>query len=218
MTPTLLRSSPDNQAERANPLHARDAPDRARTGQAAVWLAKIAAGWTAHDLAVRVLVSGNEAIPHGYALEISRILARQGDAVLLVDASQGRASLSSPLELPRSPGLAELCQDKTSFDAVLRRDAQTRCHFIAAGRPRTVGGPWGEPGAMDRVFRALDEIYQWIVVCAESDEGVGLAVNMKRHFAAAVIVEDRDRRRNAHLRDMLSRQTVPVLRIPERSR
>lgn len=185
----------------------------ARTERISKWIETNCGEWSEQDLSSRVLIAGKDGVVQHYALGIARALAGREELTLLVDTSQSAFAISSLLGLPRSPGLAELCQAGAEFEKVIRRDPRGECHFIGSGRPRSVGGPWGEPGAADSVFRALDETYRWIVLCAEFDEAQGLADNMKRQFAAAVVIEDRQRRQDAFVSAPLARHDFPVFRL-----
>jgi hypothetical protein len=188
--------------------------DPAKLGRAALWLEEHCSGGRRDgDLASRVLIAGPPARPQAYALQIARRLAADGGRTLILDTSQAAASISTHLEAPRSPGLAELCRGHAGFEAVIRRDPDSGCHFLASGRPRAVGGPWGEPGAADRVFRALDDIYQWLVFCAETPEALVLAANIRCQFAAAILIDDGLDKAQPPLEQLLSRHGFPILRI-----
>lgn len=137
----------------------------------------------------RILIAGApEAPPQSAALAMARGLAAAGERTLAIDISQGAASLSAPLELPRAPGFAELCQQRASFEAVIRRDPASPLHVLPSGRPRAIGGDWGPPGMIDKVCRAIDAAYGAALFCAEHDEALLLAGTLKRPFAAAVLV------------------------------
>lgn len=179
------------------------------------WLDREGGEWTDHDLAGRVLIATGGAKALAAALAFARTLATGGTATLLIDTAQGSLALSSLMELPRSPGLAELCQGRARFTDVIRRDPSGPCQFMASGRPRAVGGAWGEPGEADRVFRALDESYRWLLFCASLDEALGLAANTKRPFEAAILIDDAElRARHPFLTDIFSRYKFPVHRLP----
>jgi hypothetical protein len=188
---------------------------RARLAQAVGWLEHEGGEWTDHDLAARILVATGGATAQALALALARMVAEQGAPTLLIDTAQGSLALSSMMRLPRSPGLAELCQGRTRFADVIRRDPSSDCHFLASGRPRAVGGAWGELGEADRVFRALDESYRWLLFCANLDEALGLAANIRRPFEAAIVIDDADMRaRVPFLSDIFSRHKFPVHRLP----
>ena len=140
----------------------------------------------------RALIAGGDAgvRPQITALTLARALADTASRVILVDLSQSSGALSGPLELPRSPGLAELCQGKARFEDVIRRDHLSKLHFLAPGKPRSLGGEWGAPGTLDKICRALDESYAISLFCAEHDEALLLARTLKRPFAAGVVIRE----------------------------
>jgi hypothetical protein len=212
----LLRDKRDGNGEPGQGRPgAPSARVRARLAQAVDWLAKESGEWTDHDLASRVLIATGGAKAQTQGLAFARTLAAHGDPTLLIDTAQGSLALSSLMELPRSPGLAELCQGRARFAEVIRRDPASSCQFLASGRPRSVGGAWGEPGEADRVFRALDESYRWLLFCASLDEALGLAANIRRQFETAILIDDAElRRRHPFLSDIFSRYKLPVYRLP----
>lgn len=168
-----------------------------RIGDALAWLEEqcAAASGEAEGACCRALIAGAApgVRPQITALTLARALADTTARVILVDASQGAGALSGPLELPRSPGLAELCQQKATFEDVIHRDPSSGLHFLAPGRPRSLGGEWGADGMLDKVCRALDETYALTLFCAEHDEAAFLAATLRRPFAAAVMVNERVR-------------------------
>lgn len=126
-------------------------PDGAKLDRAVLWLDEHCSGGPRDgDPASRILVVGRSARPQACALQLARLLA-DANRTLILDTSQNAATISSLLEQPRSPGLAELCRGHAEFEAVIKRDPYSACHFLAAGRPRSVGGPWGEPGRRPRI-------------------------------------------------------------------
>jgi hypothetical protein len=142
---------------------------------------------------LRVLIAGADVgvLPQTSALALARGLADTVSRVMLIDMSQGAPALSGPMELPRSPGLAELCQGTARFEDVVRRDPVSSLHFLASGKPRSLGGDAGVPGMLDKVCRAIDETYAVALFCAGHDEASSLARALKRPFGAGVVVHDR---------------------------
>lgn len=181
--------------------------EEARINDAVQWLSPLATESAQSGVAARVLITAFGGEPHRHALNLARAIAdtppdavandgisgavviRPAPSAILVDTSQGAAALSALLRVARAPGLAELCQYRARFEDVIQRDLGSRLHFLAAGKPRAVGGAWGEPGVADRVFRALDASYRMVLFCAEAAEAVQLAENLRRPFSAAVIVD-----------------------------
>jgi len=212
----LLQIGADTAAHSDRDLRAIDASafTQRRLAKVVDWVVGHCAKSSVDDQASRILITGGEDRVQPIALTVARALGVLEDGTtLLVDTSQSAAAISSLIELPRAHGLAELCQGKADFDSVIRRDRESPCHFLGSGFPRSVGGPWGRPGAADAVFRALDETYRWIVFCAEVDEALGLANNMKRQFAACVIVEDKQMRQHPFLTDAFAQHGFPIYRL-----
>jgi hypothetical protein len=170
-----------------------------RAGDALAWLEARCADVKAKGerAACRALIAGAEPNmrPQSTALILARALADNGMRVILVDLSQGALALSGFLELPRSPGFAELCQQKAGFENVIRRDPSGGLHYLAPGKPRSLGEGWGAPGIMDKVLRALDETYAMTLICAEHAEAAFLSRTMMRPFAAGVLLHARTRLR-----------------------
>ncbi|WP_088345333.1 MULTISPECIES: hypothetical protein [Rhodomicrobium] len=187
--------------------------ERQRVDAAARWLDSNLAAQGDPSRASRILIAGDATLPQPWAVAIARLLAEDGDPVLLIDTSQGGLALSAALELPRSPGLAELCQRRAEFEDVIWRDPPSGCHFLPSGRPRAVGGGWGEPGAADRVLRALDASYRTLIICAEAEEAHLLAGNLKRRFSAAILIEARPPGLGRGIRDLFAVFGFPALQV-----
>ena len=170
---------------------------RSRPEDALDWLEARLAGAAADDApGRRILVASADhaAEPQELALFLARALAEKRAPTLLIDASQGSASLSRRLELARSPGLAELCQGTAGFEAVIRPDPGSSAHFMPSGKPRSLAGGWGAPGMLDKVCRAIDEVYAVSLFCAGMDEAAFLARRLRRPFTAAVMIRSRNAR------------------------
>jgi hypothetical protein len=167
---------------------------QSRPDDALAWLkARLAgpAGDGAPGERILVAAADHAAEPQDLALFLARGLAESTTRTLLVDASQGSASLSGRLELARSPGLAELCQQVAGFEAVIRSDPGSGAHFMPSGRPRSLAGGWGPPGMLDKVCRAIDEVYAASLLCAGVEEAAFLARKLRRPFTAAVMIRSR---------------------------
>ena len=170
---------------------------RSRPEDALDWLEARLAGAAADAPGERILVASADraAEPQDLALFLARGLAENRARTLLIDASQGSASLSRRLELARSPGLAELCQEAAGFEAVIRPVPGSSAHFVPSGKPRSLAGGWGSPGMLDKVCRAIDEVYAVSLFCAGVDEAAFLARRLRRPFTAAVMIRSRKARR-----------------------
>lgn len=185
---------------------------QARIGEAERWIVATCSAETASARASRILVTGLNASPHVHTLALARVLG-EAARLLLIDTSQGAMALSSAMGLPRSPGLAELCQLKQRFEDVIWRDPDSACHFLPSGRPRLVGGPWGEPGAADRIFRALDESYRYLIFCADPEEAYSLAHGLKRPFSAAVLLDGKPEAGGRPLQEVFADFEFPIFLV-----
>jgi uncharacterized protein involved in exopolysaccharide biosynthesis len=68
------------------------------------------------------------------ALALARMLARNGQRVLLVEADMRRPRLAHLLGLASCPALAEYLVERTSFEGAVRRDGHSGLHVLPAGR------------------------------------------------------------------------------------
>jgi hypothetical protein len=194
MSSTLSRDNPLWAMSKARLIGLGARGGDRRAGDSVRWLKERCAQWRrTAGTCCRVLVTGAEAglAPQSAALALGRSLAESVNRVILIDLSQGAAALSGPMELPRSPGFTELCQQKAGFEEVIRRDPGSELHFLASGKPRSLAGEWGTPGMLDKVCRAIDETYTLALFCAEHDEGVMLARTLRRPLGAAMVLRDR---------------------------
>jgi len=126
-----------------------------------------------------VLAVGGEAAPHALlvgatpagadasaaAISIARAFVAQGDLVVLLDLAHGASSVSGALALPRSPGLSDLSAGRATFEDIIRIDADTPLHVIAAGNPRFAAGDENE--RFMPVFAALTQTYDSVVLHAD---------------------------------------------------
>lgn len=198
-----------------------------RISDAVHWLMTVTGDCALPNRGERVLLTSIGGTPQNFALAMAREIAdatydawpgseivaqtsantvaiRPLSRTLLIDTSQGATSLSPLMLAARSPGLAELCQFRAGFEDVIQRDIGSRLHFLPAGKPRTVVGAWGNPGVVDRVLRALDASYRYLLFCAELPEALLLAENLKRRFGVAIIADftnGRDERPSSMLED-----------------
>jgi len=102
------------------------------------------------------------------AISIARALVARREQVVLVDLTRGPAAVSGPLGLPRAPGLTELAAGRSSFDDVVRIDADTSLQVIAAGNPK-LAAKGDENGRFTRVFEALTQAYESVVLHADRE-------------------------------------------------
>jgi hypothetical protein len=100
------------------------------------------------------------------AIAIARAFVAAGEQVVLLDLAQGSISLSDILDLPRSPGLSELCTDSARFEDIIKIDAETPLHVIAAGA-REFAASGDENKIFRAIFAALTEAYDSVVLHAD---------------------------------------------------
>jgi hypothetical protein len=100
------------------------------------------------------------------AISIARAFVAAGKQVVLLDLAQGSISLSDTLDLPRSPGLSEVCTGSARFEDVIKIDAETPLHVIAAGA-REFAASGDENEIFTAIFAALTETYDSVVLHAD---------------------------------------------------
>ena len=100
------------------------------------------------------------------AIAMARAFAAAGDMVVLLDLAHGPSSVSSALHLPRSPGLSDLCAGLARFEDIIRIDAETPLHTIAAGHPR-FAAPGDATGRFTPILQALTQTYDSVVLHAD---------------------------------------------------
>lgn len=121
------------------------------------------------------------------AIQIARALVARREQVVLVDLTRGASAVSGPLGLPRVPGFTDLAAGRASFDEVIRIDADTPLQVIAAGNPAVK--PQGEEvDRFMRVFEALIEAYDCVVLHADRDSVRKLTPALKFELPVAVVI------------------------------
>jgi Mrp family chromosome partitioning ATPase len=121
------------------------------------------------------------------AIKIARNLVARREQVVLVDLTRGSSAVSGPLGLPRAPGFTDLAAGRASFDDVIRVDTDTPLQVITAGNP-AVKGDGEEVDRFMRVFEALTEAYDCVVLHADGDSVRKLAPALKFELPIAVVV------------------------------
>ena len=121
------------------------------------------------------------------AIRIARSLVARREQVVLVDLTRGASAVSGPLGLPRAPGLTDLAAGRASFDDVIRIDADTPLQVITAGNP-AVRGTGEELDRFMRVFEALTQAYDCVVLHADGDSVRRLAPALKFELPVVVVV------------------------------
>jgi len=121
------------------------------------------------------------------AISIARALVARREQVVLVDLTRGPAAVSGPLGLPRAPGLSDLTAGRVSFEDVVRIDGDTSLQVIAAGNPK-LAAKGDENGRFTRVFEALTQAYESVVLHADREAVRKLASALKFELPVVVAV------------------------------
>ncbi len=121
------------------------------------------------------------------AIRIARALVARREQVVLIDLTRGASAVSGPLGLPRAPGFSDLAAGRASFDDVIRVDTDTSLQVIAAGNPAVK--PKGEEvDRFMRVFEALTEAYDCVVLHADRDTVKKLTPALKFELPVTVVI------------------------------
>jgi Mrp family chromosome partitioning ATPase len=102
------------------------------------------------------------------AIAIARALAKR-EQVVLVDITRGPASISGALGLPRTPGLTDLVAGRAGFEDVVRIDDDSALQVISAGNPKLSGANDDENERFARLFEALTQTYDSVVLHADRE-------------------------------------------------
>jgi Mrp family chromosome partitioning ATPase len=183
-----LAASAAGKAERLSPE-----PERPKIGMRlksldAVLDQVVAAGRGVAPSAV--LVGGTSAgdSAAAAAITMARAFSATGNMVVLLDLAHGPSSVSSALHLPRSPGLSDLCAGLAQFEDIIRIDAETPLHTIAAGHPR-FAAPGDATGRFTPILQALTQTYDSVVLHADRAalRRIGRALRFELSFVVAVL-------------------------------
>ena len=135
------------------------------------------------------------------AIRIARALVARREQVVLIDLTRGASAVSGPLGLPRAPGFTDLAAGRAGFDDVIRVDTDTSLQVIAAGNPAVK--PKGEEvDRFMRVFEALTEAYDCVVLHADRDTVKKLTPALKFELPVTVVVLPQGASANAVLEDL----------------
>jgi uncharacterized protein involved in exopolysaccharide biosynthesis/Mrp family chromosome partitioning ATPase len=102
------------------------------------------------------------------AVRIARALLSGKQRGVLVDLTRGPAAVSGRLGLPRAPGFTDLAAGRVGFEDVVQVDDETLLQVIPAGNP-TVKAEGGETGTVGRIFDALAQAYDFVVLHVDPD-------------------------------------------------
>ncbi len=126
----------------------------------------LAAGGGATPRALLVSGASAAADAAAVAISIARALVAAGAQAVLLDLAHGPRSVAAALDLPRAPGLTDLCAGRAGFEDIVGVDAETPLHVIAAGNPRFAGSG-DEQARFAPIFAALTETYDSVVLHAD---------------------------------------------------
>lgn len=121
------------------------------------------------------------------AIGIARALVARRERIVLVDLTRGPAAISSPLGIPRAPGLSDLTAGRAGFSDVIRVDVETPLQVIAAGNPKLAASGDGNT-RFGRVFDALTQAYDCVVLHADREAVRVLTPALKFELPVVVAV------------------------------
>ena len=125
------------------------------------------------------------------ALAIARDLAGNGYNALLLAWDGAGDALAVAAELNTTPGTAQLLTGTTSLEDAIQRLPGTSLDIITAGAvtPGTSGSIDGDTAAM--VLDALDDMYDFILVCGRPDVAGALFTAIQGRFDAGVLTAEK---------------------------
>jgi capsular exopolysaccharide synthesis family protein len=98
------------------------------------------------------------------SLSLSRVVARSGQKVVLIDCDLRRPAIHSRLNLPAKPGLVELLAHRAQFKDIVRIDKESGAHVISAGE--LAPNPTDLLGSeqMQKLLADLSKVYDFVVL------------------------------------------------------
>ncbi|MGE5146038.1 MAG: GumC family protein [Candidatus Eiseniibacteriota bacterium] len=98
------------------------------------------------------------------SLSLSRVVARSGQKVALIDCDLRRPAIHSRLNLPAKPGLVELLAHRAQFKDIVRVDKESGAHIIPAGE--LAPNPTDLLGSeqMQKLLADLSKVYDFVVL------------------------------------------------------
>ena len=124
------------------------------------------------------------------SVALARVLAANGHKTLLLAWDGSGDELASASGSAATPGTAQLLDGAMSLEDVIQYLPGTTLEIITAGAAthRTAGPIDGDAAAM--VLDALDEMYDFILVCGRSDTTAALFAAVQGRFDAGVLITD----------------------------
>jgi polysaccharide biosynthesis transport protein len=140
---------------------------------------------------VRSLLAG-EAPGHvsAQALALVKEIARAGRQVVLIDWSPHGRGMFQKLRLPPKPGITDLLEGRASFEDVIARLPGSKAHFITSGARLVDPAAALDPDRINLVLDALDEVYDHIVIAADSEAARALFGTMEGRFDTGIALAD----------------------------
>jgi capsular exopolysaccharide synthesis family protein len=116
------------------------------------------------------------------ALSLTRMLAKSGRRVMLIDTDLRKPSISAFLKVPTGPGLVELLAGEIKLEDVVRTDEASGAHLITAGKFATNAADIVASDHMKRLIEGLAQSYDLVIL----DSPPVLAVSDARILATIV--------------------------------
>lgn len=123
------------------------------------------------------------------AMSLSRMLARSGRSVLLIDADLRRPRVAKALGLPASGGLVDVLTEAADIESVLKQDAASGLYVITAG-DHDVASPPDLLGSrqMHDLLRELEGRFELVIVDSAPILVVSDSRALARHVDSVVFV------------------------------
>lgn len=116
------------------------------------------------------------------ALSLTRMLAKSGRRVILIDTDLRKPSVSTFLGIPTGPGLVELLAGEAKLEDVTRVDQPSGAHLITAGKFAPNAADIVASDHMKRLLQGLAQSYDLVIL----DSPPVLAVSDARILATIV--------------------------------
>ncbi len=116
------------------------------------------------------------------ALSLTRMLAKSGRRVMLIDTDLRKPSVSAFLGIPTGPGLVELLAGEIKLEDVIRKDEPSGAHLITAGKFASNAADIVASDQMKRLVEGLAQSYDLVIL----DSPPVLAVSDARILANIV--------------------------------
>lgn len=98
------------------------------------------------------------------SLSLSRVVARSGQKVVLIDCDLRRPAIHSRLNLPAKPGLVELLAHRAQFKDIVRIDKDSGAHIIPAGELAPNPTDLLASEQMQKLLIDLAKVYDFVVL------------------------------------------------------